>query len=116
MTIPELDPSTLGLWLLSLSFLLLVWLNLRRVEREITGKGEHREIRPQPLEVKSHVRAATSEELTILANRVAVIEQRIEHQYRLIEERAEARSAKIHERINMVLSAVSEIRGEIKRI
>jgi succinylglutamate desuccinylase len=77
----------------------------------------------QPLETRQVVRMATHEELKIIEGRV----ERLEHQdaERLqmltkalakLDEKSEERASHTHERINLLLSGISRVEGELKRL
>jgi hypothetical protein len=77
----------------------------------------------QPLIVKSEARLATHEELRGVESRVERLERQDAERLQMVtkalntlDEKNEERASKTHERINLLLGAVSEMRGEIKRL
>jgi flagellar biosynthesis/type III secretory pathway M-ring protein FliF/YscJ len=77
----------------------------------------------QPFETRLAVRMATHEELKNIECRVEHLEQRDGERLQMLikamaelDNKNEERASKTHERINLLLGAVSEMRGEIKRL
>lgn len=50
--LPTPSPEAIGTWLVIAMAVAAMWLRSRKVERELRGQGEKREISPQPLEVQ----------------------------------------------------------------
>jgi hypothetical protein len=101
----------------ALSFLALNIKQLRASDKQETL------VTPQPLITKSEVRMATHEELRGIENRVERLERQDGERMQLLastlsklDEKNEERASKTHERINLLLGAISEMRGEIKRL
>jgi preprotein translocase subunit SecF len=77
----------------------------------------------QPLVVKPDIRMATHEELRGIETRIERLERQDAERTKMLTEvlkeldsKSEERASKTHERINVLLGAVSEMRGEIKRL
>jgi uncharacterized protein HemX len=77
----------------------------------------------QPLETRQAIRMATHEELKIIEGRVERLEkldaerlQMLTRALASLDEKSEARASKTHERINLLLSTVGEMRGEVRRL
>ena len=84
-----------------LAFLLIIALTVKQLL--------HRE---PPL----HREFATTESVNHLSKRVDELEQRIAMNLTDFDEKGEERASKLHERINLLRTAVSEMRGEIRRL
>ncbi len=63
-----------------------------------------------------HREFATTDAVNHLSKRVDELEQRIAMNLTDFDEKGEERASKLHERINLLLTAVSEMRGEIRRL
>lgn len=94
------------------------------VRREIAARSEPNPVAvQQPLVVKPEIRMATHEELRGVEGRVERLERQDLERLQLLtdslgdlNEKSEERASKTHERINLLLTAVGEMRGEIKRL
>lgn len=69
-----------------------------------------------PLVVTAEERFATKEEIDEIRDRLGGIEHKIETLVDDLRRQSDAQLGKVHERINDLLGAVSELRGELKRI
>lgn len=78
-------------------------------------KGGAKLIGPSPFIVSGAIEHARKDEFMALARRVDRIETRIEKQHEELMTSAAAREDRIHERINLVLSAVSELTGRMNQ-
>ncbi len=97
----------------------------KRLEAKIEQRGQPKrtEILPHPLIIKPEVRMATHEELRGVEGRVERLERQDAERLQLLtkslsdlDSKSEERAAKTHDRINLLLTAVGEMRGEIKRM
>ncbi len=101
----------------ALSFLAVNLKQLRAPDKQETL------VTPQPLVTKTEIRMATHEELRGIENRVERLERQDGERMQMLaqtlsklDEKNEERASKTHERINLLLGAISEMRGEIKRL
>lgn len=89
------------------------------------GRIEKREISPQPLRIQLEKEFATKKELQDHRDemnrvqhhhdeRMTHLERKLENDKEQIIEAGEVRAVKLHERINAVMTAVGEVRGELK--
>lgn len=69
-----------------------------------------------PLVVTPEERFATKEEIDEIRDRLGGIEHKIETLVDDLRGQADVQLGKVHDRINDLLGAVSELRGELKRI
>ena len=77
----------------------------------------------QPLIVKPELRVATHEELKGIEVRIERLERQDAERAQMLaaaleklDGKSEERASKTHERINLLLTAIGEMRGEIKRL
>mgnify|MGYP000973262910 FL=1 len=128
---PHTDASSIGWLLLGLAGLGAAFLGLERWIRRMAGQPDNeRTIGGQPIEIRQSREFVTREELErdrrALIDRVSRIESDVTsltaelarwrqelHQTELrINAAGEDRASKIHDRINVVLEAVAELRGK----
>jgi P2-related tail formation protein len=104
-----------------------LYFRVRQWEKSLRGEGEKRELVGQPIGItlteKLVTRADCKETTLALHGRLAVVEEdirtlRVEHEKARIElnESAENRSSRIHERIDSIAVTTSEIRGELRHL
>jgi hypothetical protein len=117
------DSLALGQFVLSLSAFLALWLSLRKVEKEIRGGAEKREVGPQPFEIKAHPEYARREELAYVVARQDRMDAKLDTIVKDLSEAGEDRARRLHARLDQVIIAVSagsasvaEISGELKRL
>ncbi len=108
-----INPLELGQFLLTLAALAGLYLKLRTAARELAGRGELREITPQPLEVtkgKSYVATETCHLMhKSLENRVVRTEMEIESLKRMIQSGLAKLEASHEERIVRLHSRIDEV-------
>jgi hypothetical protein len=104
-----------------------LYIKVRSWEKSLRGEAEPRHVGPQPFEVSikekplSHsdhdaLCGPLHQRVGILENDVRAIRLKMDADKTEIIAAGEMRAHAIHERINTVLSAVSEVRGEIKHL
>ena len=74
------------------------------------------EIVGQPLEVRGAPEYVRREEFAQLANRVIHLEAKFDQAVATLGEQGEDRARRLHARMDTILEAVAEVRGELKRI
>jgi hypothetical protein len=74
------------------------------------------EILDQPLEVRPSPEYARREELNAVASRVSHLEAKFDEAVQTLSEQGEDRARRLHARMDTILEAVAEVRGELKRI
>ena len=74
------------------------------------------EILGQPLEVRPSPEYARREELNAVASRVSHLEAKFDEAVQTLSEQGEDRARRLHARMDTILEAVAEVRGELKRI
>lgn len=72
-----MDPLEAGKLIILLGGLAALYLKINKAMREMTGKGELREISPNPLNVQEHHRHATMEDVEAVQKRVARLEKHV---------------------------------------
>jgi hypothetical protein len=93
----------------------------------LTGRASKREVGPQPFEVREASESLTRREhsltcghidrrVTALETRADRLERRMDEDKKEIIASGKDSEKGIHSRINTVLEAVSELRGELKRL
>ena len=117
------DALQLGQFVLALGAFIALWLSLRKVEKELRGGGEKREVGPQPFEVKAHPEYARREELQYVIARQDRMDAKLDSIVKDLSEAGEDRARRLHARLDQVIVAVSsvsatvgEISGELKRL
>lgn len=81
-------------------------------KKEATGT----EIIGQPLEVRPSPEYVRREEFASLLNRVAHMEAKFDAAITTLGEQGEDRARRLHARMDTILEAVAEVRGELRRI
>ena len=74
------------------------------------------EIVGQPIEVRGSPEYARREELAAVAARVSHLEAKFDEAVQTLSEQGEDRARRLHARMDTILEAVAEVRGELKRI
>lgn len=88
-----------------------------RIGMLIDAAGKPQSVAIQsPLVVAAEERFATKEEIDEIRDRLVEIEHKIEGFVGDLRRQSDLQLSKVHERINDLLGAVSELRGEIKRL
>jgi hypothetical protein len=124
-------PVGLAAWLGCASFVLLLVNQAFKLKANVSGRNQQREILPQPLEVAAvteyvpasafaaHVAENRREHENLFAKIGGVdrgLSQRLDLKLDTMQRAAEEGREKLHDRINDVLSAVSELRGTVNEM
>jgi hypothetical protein len=109
-----LTAGQIGMACIMLIFFFKLNSGFEKFKRELTGKGEKREISPQPLIVTPQVRVATFDELSQLRREFEVFRTEQRESNKELLEVGETRSIALHNRINDVLAAVCRLEGKNK--
>lgn len=98
--------------------------SVEKFKRSVTGKGEPREITPQPLLVSPAVRYATTGEcaekhkqidqrLCQAERRLDAIDRKLEEKLDVVLKAGEERARGIHRRLNALLAAQNRVLGKL---
>lgn len=126
MSLPEVEMIELAKWIVILGFVITIWLKLRSWEKGLKGDPEKREISPQPLGVRLAAEFVRQQEFDREISRLDQDAKEIKARLRQLDEKREAdkieiisageeRAVAIHNRINLLLEKVSEIKGEVRK-
>ena len=114
---PSDGPMAVG-WLVLTAAALAVAANaiLSIVDRLRKKEATGTEIVGQPLEVRPSPEYVRREEFAGLSLRVAHMEAKFDEAVQTLSEAGEDRARRLHARLDTVLEAVAEVRGELKRV
>lgn len=110
--------SAIGWLLLGLAALAVALNQISEFAARWIGKKEASAttIADQPLEVRGAPEYVRREEFVQLANRVIHLEAKFDQAVQTLSEQGEDRARRLHARMDTILEAVAEVRGELKRI
>lgn len=110
--------SGIGWLLLGLAALAVALNQIADLFTRWLGKKEAQAttIADQPLEVRGAPEYVRREEFAQLANRVIHLEAKFDQAVATLGEQGEDRARRLHARMDTILEAVAEVRGELKRI
>lgn len=113
-----MDPLEAGKLLVLLAALAGIYLKINKALREMAGKGELREISPNPLNILQQYRAASMEDVEAVEKRVNRLEQhvlRVERNQDDIEAKIDELRDRVDDKLTDLKDIMAEKHGETMR-